>query len=49
VGTTIVGAGAALVTYLVCYGALSWRRRKRARPDGADPPPGARRASEPAA
>ena len=28
VGTTIVGAGAAVVTYVVCFGALSWRRRK---------------------
>jgi len=30
VGTTIIGAGAAVVTYCVSYGALSWRRRKRA-------------------
>jgi uncharacterized protein (DUF2062 family) len=27
-GTTLVGIGAAIVTYLVSYGALSWRRRR---------------------
>jgi len=43
VGTTIIGAGAAVVTYCVSYGALSWRRRKRARPGAAH------RASDPAA
>jgi uncharacterized protein (DUF2062 family) len=47
VGTTIIGAGAAVVTYLVTYGALWWRRRKRARADA--PPPPAQRASKPAA
>ena len=26
-GTTIVGAGAAIVTWVVCFSALSWRRR----------------------
>ena len=26
VGTTIIGAGAAVLTYCVSYGALSWRR-----------------------
>jgi uncharacterized protein (DUF2062 family) len=46
VGTTIIGAAAAVVTYFVSYGALSWRRRKRAR--AAEPSP-APRASEPAA
>ena len=44
VGTTIIGAGAAIVTYCVSYGALSWRRRKRARVARA-----AQRASDPAA
>ena len=29
-GTTIVGAGAAVVTYFVSFGALSWRRRRLA-------------------
>lgn len=28
VGTTIVGAAAAVVTYLVAFGALSWRRAR---------------------
>jgi uncharacterized protein (DUF2062 family) len=28
VGTTLVGAAAAIVTYFVSYGALSWRRRR---------------------
>ncbi len=44
VGTTIIGAGAAVLTYCVSYGALSWRRRKRARVARA-----AQRASDPAA
>ena len=46
VGTTIIGVAAALVTYLVSYGALSWRRRKSANAptDASDS-----RASEPAA
>ena len=30
VGTSIVGLAAALVTYFVSFGALSWRRRRRA-------------------
>ena len=34
VGTTIIGAGAAVVTYVVSYGALSWRRRKQSVLDG---------------
>jgi uncharacterized protein (DUF2062 family) len=38
VGTTIIGAGAAVVTYCVSYGALSWRRRKRARDAASGPP-----------
>jgi len=29
-GTTIIGVGAAVVTYFVSFGALSWRRRHRA-------------------
>jgi uncharacterized protein (DUF2062 family) len=38
-GTTIVGVAAALVTYVVSLGALSWRRRQRAaRADRADGP-----------
>ena len=45
VGTTIIGAAAAVVTYVVSYGALAWRRRKRAR----EARPADRRASEPAA
>ena len=45
VGTTIIGAAAAVVTYVVSYGALAWRRRKRAR----EARPAERRASEPAA
>ena len=45
VGTTIIGAAAAVVTYFVSYGALAWRRRKRAR----EAQPADRRASEPAA
>jgi uncharacterized protein (DUF2062 family) len=28
-GTTLVGAAAAVTTWLVSYGALSWRRRRR--------------------
>ena len=47
VGTTIIGATAAVVTYIVSYGALSWRRRKRMR--AGAPPPVSPRASEPAA
>lgn len=35
VGTTIVGTAAAVVTYLVSFGALSWRRRARPRGAGA--------------
>jgi uncharacterized protein (DUF2062 family) len=31
-GTTIVGTAAALVTYFVSFGALSWRRRRRVAP-----------------
>jgi uncharacterized protein (DUF2062 family) len=31
VGTSIIGAAAAIVTYCVSYGALIWRRRHRAR------------------
>jgi len=49
VGTSIIGAAAALVTYCVSYGALSWRRRKRARAAIAEPAPADQRASEPAA
>ena len=30
-GTTLVGVGAAVVTYCVSFGALSWRRRRVAR------------------
>ena len=29
VGTTIIGVGAAVMTYCISYGALSWRRRRR--------------------
>ena len=47
VGTTIIGVAAAILTYFVSYGALSWRRRKRAR--AAAPPSSSARASEPAA
>jgi uncharacterized protein (DUF2062 family) len=46
VGTTIIGAAAAVVTYFVSYGALSWRRRKRARDAELE---SATRASDPAA
>jgi uncharacterized protein len=46
VGTTIIGAAAGVVTYFVSYGALSWRRRKRAR---AAELRSATRASDPAA
>ena len=46
VGTTIIGTAAAVVTYFVSYGALSWRRRKRAR---AAALLSATRASDPAA
>jgi uncharacterized protein (DUF2062 family) len=46
VGTTIIGAGAAIVTYFVSYGALSWRRRKLARAAQSSV---STRASEPAA
>jgi uncharacterized protein (DUF2062 family) len=49
VGTTIIGAGAAVVTYCVSYGALSWRRRKRARAAASGPRCAAHRASDPAA
>jgi len=39
VGTTIVGAAAALVTYCISFGALSWRRRRRRQPvDGPGAP-----------
>ena len=41
VGTSIIGAVAGVVTYLVSYGALSLRRRQRALGPG-DPPPAAR-------
>ena len=30
VGTTIIGVGAAVMTYCISYGALSWRRRRQA-------------------
>ena len=30
VGTSIVGLGAAIVTYFISFGALSWRQRRRA-------------------
>jgi len=36
VGTTIVGVGAALVTYFVSFGALSWRRRRLVAAAGID-------------
>ena len=29
VGTTIIGVGAAALTYCISYGALAWRRRRR--------------------
>jgi uncharacterized protein (DUF2062 family) len=41
VGTTIVGAAAAVVTYFVSFGALSWRRRRRQPVDGPDAASGA--------
>jgi hypothetical protein len=34
-GTTIVGIGAAIVTYCISFGALSWRRRQRSVPPPA--------------
>ena len=49
VGTTIIGASAAVVTYCVSYGALSWRRRKRARAAARAALHAAHRASDPAA
>jgi uncharacterized protein (DUF2062 family) len=45
-GTTIIGVAAAIVTYCISYGALSWRRRRRrVAPVTADAPRAARRAS----
>ena len=44
VGTSIIGAGAAIVTYCVSYGALSWRRRRARLAESVAPS-----ASEPAA
>ena len=41
VGTTIIGAVAAVVTYCVSYGALAWRRRKRSRAAAREPTPAA--------
>ena len=37
-GTTLVGIGAAIVTYFVSYSALSWRRRRAAHARAAAPP-----------
>jgi uncharacterized protein (DUF2062 family) len=48
IGTTIVGAAAAVVTYVVCFGALSWRRRTRRRRPQTEAPSSPRR-EEPAA
>ena len=48
VGTTIVGAAAALVTYCISFGALSWRRRRRRQPvDGPGAAPTAPQGREP--
>jgi uncharacterized protein (DUF2062 family) len=49
VGTTIVGAVAAVVTYCVSFGALSWRRRRRQPVDGPGAAPGAPTGREPVA
>ena len=47
VGTTIVGAVAAVVTYCISFGALSWRRRRRQPVDGPGAAPGAPEGREP--
>jgi uncharacterized protein (DUF2062 family) len=49
-GTTIVGIGAAIVTYCISFGALSWRRRQRSVPSPVPPAQvGLSKTQEPAA
>lgn len=48
-GTTIVGAGAALLTYCISFGALSWRRRQRSVASTAIKQVGLAKTEEPAA
>jgi uncharacterized protein (DUF2062 family) len=48
-GTTIVGVVAAVVTYCVSFGALSWRRRRRQPVDGPGAGPDGPQGREPVA